>query len=145
MDKILVPIKQRILQIIDFKEVERTKFFKILGLASSNFRGNALCSEVGGDVIAKILAEFPDINANWLLTGRESMLKEEQKHSINQTIEGNNNTMSGKDTLAHSDNSEYKVTIKELKKRIAEYEKKLEEKDKQISKLINVIEKLNSI
>ena len=52
MDKILAPIKQRILQIIDFKEVERTKFFKILGLASSNFRGNALCSEVGGDVIA---------------------------------------------------------------------------------------------
>ena len=145
MDKILAPIKQRILQIIDFKEVERTKFFKILGLASSNFRGNALYSEVGGDVIAKILAEFPDINANWLLTGRESMLKEEQKHSINQTIEGNNNTISGKDTLTHSDSSEDKATIKELKKRIAEYEKKLEEKDKQISKLINVIEKLNSI
>ena len=112
-----------------------------MGLASSNFRGNALCSEVGGDVIAKILAEFPDINANWFLRVGKVCLKEEQKHSINQTIEGNNNTMSGKDTLAHSDNSEYKVTIKELKKRIAEYEKKLEEKDKQISKLINVIEK----
>lgn len=87
MDKILAPIKQRILQIIDFKEVERTKFFKILGLASSNFRGNALYSEVGGDVIAKILAEFPDINANWLLTGGESMLKEEEKPIV-KIVEG---------------------------------------------------------
>ena len=68
-----------------------------------------------------------------------------EKNSIQQSISGDNNTMSGKDTLTHSDSSEDKATIKELKKRIAEYEKKLEEKDKQISKLINVIEKLNSI
>jgi transcriptional regulator len=77
MDKILSPIKQRILQFVDFKQVERKNFFGELNVATSNFRGNALYSEVGGDVIAKILSIYPELNAEWLLTGNGKMLKSE--------------------------------------------------------------------
>lgn len=43
--------------------------------AASNFRSDALKSEVGGDVIAKILSLHPELNAEWILTGKGSMLK----------------------------------------------------------------------
>jgi len=78
MEKILAPIKQRILQYVDYKQIERKNFFGELNVASSNFRGNALYSEVGGDVIAKILSNHSKLNAEWLLTGNGEMLKKQE-------------------------------------------------------------------
>ena len=78
MDKILAPIKQRILQYVDYKQIERKNFFGELNVAPSNFRGNALYSEVGGDVIAKILSNHSKLNAEWLLTGNGEMLKKQE-------------------------------------------------------------------
>ena len=82
MDKILAPIKQRILQFVDYKQIERKNFFGELNVATSNFRGNALYSEVGGDVIAKILSSHPKLNAEWLLTGNGEMLKSEEALAV---------------------------------------------------------------
>lgn len=75
MDKILAPIKGRILQYVEFKGFEKIKFFTSLGASASNFRGNGLKSEVGGDVIAKILAQDSDLSSEWLLLGNGDMLK----------------------------------------------------------------------
>ncbi|WP_288898724.1 S24 family peptidase [uncultured Capnocytophaga sp.] len=85
MDKILAPIKQRILQFVDYKQIERKNFFGELNVATSNFRGNALYSEVGGDVIAKILSSHPKLNAEWLLTGNGEMLKSEEATELIKT------------------------------------------------------------
>jgi transcriptional regulator len=85
MDKILAPIKQRILQFVDYKQIERKNFFGELNVATSNFRGNALYSEVGGDVIAKILSNHPKLNAEWLLTGNGKMLKSEGDTEVIKT------------------------------------------------------------
>lgn len=52
------------------------KFFQENGISASNFRGNALKSEVGGDVIAKILSIQPKLSPEWLLTGKGEMLRE---------------------------------------------------------------------
>ena len=82
MDKILAPIKQRILQYVDFKQIERKSFFGDLNVATSNFRGSALYSEVGGDVIAKILSNYTELNAEWLLTGSGEMLKGEGAREV---------------------------------------------------------------
>ena len=94
MDKILAPIKQRILQFVDYKQIERKNFFGGLNVATSNFRGNALYSEVGGDVIAKILSNHPKLNAEWLLTGRGEMLKPEHENQSQEVtiIKGNRKT-----------------------------------------------------
>lgn len=85
MDKNLAPIKQRILQFVDYKQIERKNFFGELNVATSNFRGNALYSEVGGDVIAKILSNHPKLNAEWLLTGNGKMLKSEGDTEVIKT------------------------------------------------------------
>lgn len=76
MEKILAPIKSRILEYIDFKGIEKGKFFSDLGVSSSNFRSGGLKSEVGGEVIAKILSTHPDINSDWLITGSGPMVSD---------------------------------------------------------------------
>lgn len=73
MDKNLALIKQRILQYIDIKGFEKIKFFENLNISSSNFRGKAMYSEAGGDIIAKILSFDKSLSSDWLLTGRGNM------------------------------------------------------------------------
>lgn len=75
MDKILAPIKHRILQYIDNKGFEKIKFLENLGVSASNFRGSSLKSEIGGEVIAKILSQDETLSADWLLTNMGSMFK----------------------------------------------------------------------
>lgn len=122
MDKILAPIKQRILQVIDYKQVERIKFFKNLNIAASNFRGNGVYSEVGGEVIAKILAEFPEINSEWLLTGQGKMLKNEVQKEVSAPITGQNTSILEQENAF-------------LKKDIQRLEEQIKDKDKIISTL----------
>jgi len=62
MDKILSPIKDRVLNYLEFKDIKKEYFFNKTLISASNFKGIGLKSEIGGDKIAKILTEFPDIN-----------------------------------------------------------------------------------
>lgn len=86
MSEILAPIKQRILQFIEYKGLKKGEFFSLIDVSPSNFRSKSLQSEVGGDVIAKISSYFPDVNLKWLLTGEgciplgeiSSMARDEQ-------------------------------------------------------------------
>lgn len=77
MDKIFSPIKERISIYIKNKGVTKESFFSSTGISASNFKGKGALSELGGDKIAKILTVYEDLNADWLLTGRGSMFKEE--------------------------------------------------------------------
>lgn len=79
------PIKCRILQIIELKEVKREKFFNEIGVAKSNFSKSACKSEVSASVCSKILNYFTDVSAEWLLTGEGEMLKNQQKSNETET------------------------------------------------------------
>jgi chromosome segregation ATPase len=76
--KILTPIKERILQFVDYEKINKTFFFEKIGIASTNFRGEGAKSDLGTDKIVKILTEFPEINSEWLLTGKGKMLRSEE-------------------------------------------------------------------
>lgn len=78
MDKILAPIKQRILDYIENEGFVKKEFFAKTDLSPSNFKGEGRKSELGGDKIAKILTLCPNINSDWLLTGRGEMLVSEK-------------------------------------------------------------------
>lgn len=75
MDKIYAPIKERILQYLDLKKITKEDFYKISSIASSNFKGKGAASELGGDKIAKILTMYPDLNSEWLITGKGDITK----------------------------------------------------------------------
>jgi len=78
METILTNVKERILHLTDFKKVSKEKFFEDLGVTYGNFKGKAKEKALSSDVLAKIVTKNPDINPEWLLTGKGSMLKNKE-------------------------------------------------------------------
>lgn len=68
-------IKSRVVQFAEYKRVNKEKFFEKIGTTSANFRGKPLATPLNSETIVNIITEFPEINLEWLLTGRGSMLK----------------------------------------------------------------------
>ncbi|MBS4057792.1 MAG: hypothetical protein KGZ82_10790 [Bacteroidales bacterium] len=73
-DKIFSPIKERVLQYVDYKSIYREKFYLQTGISPSNFKGSAAKSELGGDKIVKILTTYPDLSPIWLTLGQGNMI-----------------------------------------------------------------------
>ncbi len=69
-------ITDRILEVLNYKGISKYKFHKELGL-SNGFLDKS--RDIGTDKYAKILEYFPDINPEWLLTGKGEMLKTAKK------------------------------------------------------------------
>ena len=76
MDKNLT-IKERILAFLTKSEIKRADFFEKIGVEPSNFKGKNIKSQPGSDMLVRILTSYPDLSANWLMTGEGGMLKEE--------------------------------------------------------------------
>lgn len=74
MDKIST-IKERILSFLEYNGIKKADFYQATGVADSNFKGKNLYSQPGGDVLVKILTSYPNMSAEWLLTGEGDMLK----------------------------------------------------------------------
>ena len=77
MATIFSNIKERVLYISENKGITREKFFDDLGITYGNFKGKAKEKALSSDVLAKIITKYPDINPEWLLTGKGDMLKDE--------------------------------------------------------------------
>ena len=63
---------QRIQQYIENKGISKYRFYQQSGLSNGALDKG---ENIGSDKCEKILYAFPDINSDWLLTGRGSMLK----------------------------------------------------------------------
>lgn len=68
-------IKQNILQFIDIKGISKYKFYQETGITRGILDQNNGMSE---ENTTRFLACFPEINPEWLLTGKGEMLKEEK-------------------------------------------------------------------
>lgn len=66
-------INERILQYLINKDISKYKFYQITGLSNGflDKKGN-----IGSDKCENILSFFPDINPEWLLTGKGEMLRD---------------------------------------------------------------------
>lgn len=71
----MTTIKERIIQFVEFKKVNKERFFAKIGTTSSNFRGIAKNTPLNSTTIANIFTEFPDINLKWLITGEGNMFE----------------------------------------------------------------------
>jgi len=72
----LTNVKERVLHLSDYKGISRELFFDTLGLSYGNFKGKAKEKALSSETLAIIVAAFPDISTDWLLTGNGSMLRE---------------------------------------------------------------------
>jgi phage repressor protein C with HTH and peptisase S24 domain len=75
-------IKDRILKISDYSGLTKELFFSKIGMTTANFRGKAKETPINSTAIENILSVFPEINPEWLLTGKGSMLKGSSAESI---------------------------------------------------------------
>lgn len=80
-------IKEKIFTFLEYKGIKKVDFFDATGISDSNFKGKNLQSQLGGDMIVKILTTYPDLSAEWLLTGRGSMLKETPENNNLSNLE----------------------------------------------------------
>ncbi len=65
-------IKERILKYIDYKGINKRKFYQLTGISNGTLDKTSGLSEFG---IEKFVSTFSDINPEWLLTGKGEMLK----------------------------------------------------------------------
>ncbi len=70
-------IKEKILAFLNESGIKKADFFRITGIQSSNFKGKNIQSAPGSDTLVKILTHYPQLSAEWLLTGEGEMLKNE--------------------------------------------------------------------
>ncbi len=68
-------IKERILQIAKKKGITNREICQKIGLTYGGFTGENKKRPVNSDAIANLLAEYPDVDPRWLLTGQGSMLR----------------------------------------------------------------------
>ncbi|SHH74339.1 S24 family peptidase [Flavobacterium johnsoniae] len=83
----MTTIKERVLQISDYYNIKKTKFFLDLDLAYANFKGESKNTSLGSDAIDKILSNFPEISVEWLVLGKGQMTK---RTEFLENIEGVN-------------------------------------------------------
>lgn len=80
MDKKLT-VKDKIFAFLEKKGISKTEFYAETGIESSNFKGKNKDSLPGSAMLVKILTKYPDLSADWLLTGRGEMLKTKETSS----------------------------------------------------------------
>ncbi|WP_086984879.1 S24 family peptidase [Elizabethkingia miricola] len=66
--------KERIIQYIDYKGITIKEFLSITDIKRGFLDSDKLKASVSDVFITKIIANYPDINLNWLLTGKGEML-----------------------------------------------------------------------
>lgn len=64
----------RMLMYIDFKQIKKSEFYRKTKLSNGYLDK---VKELGSDKVESIISIFPDINLEWLLTGRGEMIKKE--------------------------------------------------------------------
>lgn len=75
MDNLFTMIKDRVIQLIEYKMIPKEEFYVKIGMTSASFRGNAKNTPLNSKAIENILSEIPDVNSEWLITGKGEMLK----------------------------------------------------------------------
>ena len=79
-------IKKNILQFIEYKGITAYKFYKETGISRGILSQNNGLSE---DNTLRFLAYFPEVNAEWLLTGKGEMIKTKSKEIVPEIIGDN--------------------------------------------------------
>ena len=123
----MTTIKERILQISKYKRVSKEKFFKEFDISYATFKGKAKETGINSNFLEKIIAEIPEISAEWLLTGKGEMLKS----SVQNIVQN-----SGKNSINNISGNIEQQNYNELMEIIREKDRQIAKNDEQINKLI---------
>ena len=81
---------KRIKQYIDYKGITNQNFEKQIGFSNGAFASQLKNNRtIGVDKLENILIAFPEVNAEWLLTGKGEMIKTKSKENVPEIIGDN--------------------------------------------------------
>jgi hypothetical protein len=81
-------IKERIKQVADNHNISYKNLFDIIQMSDSGFKGEHIKKPIKSDALVYLVTEFPDVDLNWVLTGKEKKIaKKEEKEEVLQTNE----------------------------------------------------------
>ncbi|MCG8734616.1 hypothetical protein [Tenacibaculum finnmarkense] len=80
-------IKERILQLANYKGVSYQKFFEELELNYSNFKGKQKLSGINSNSIERIISKYPELNLRWLITNEGEMVVSSEKEENTQKLD----------------------------------------------------------
>ena len=136
-------IKERIIQFIDLKGVKKEHFYNKIGMTSANFRGKAKETPINSTAIENILSEFPDLNLDWLITGKGEMTKMSTQIVKNEGTTNNQNNINapveGNITIPQNEMYNIIEIQRELNNIIKTSQEQLSESQKQVSDLIEIL------
>ena len=123
-------IAQRVKEIISYKKLSILGFEKSIAVGNNSI-GTAIKrnSNVSGDILSKILNIYTDISADWLLTGKGSMLR--QADNCTTKIEEFNKIL--------EENYELKQVEKYLEEKIAALKEEISSVQKELIQSKNEI------
>ena len=119
--------KERILQFIDYKKIKPSIFLVETGIKRGFLDKDKLEGSVSDEHFAKIIATYPEINIEWLITGRGEMLR----NNTNQTIPNSQNTHISDREMIIKDNAKC-ILCEEKDKRIGDLKKQIENLEKHV-------------
>lgn len=128
--------KERILYFIDNQNIKISDFLRKTDIKRGFLDADKLNSTVSDVFLAKIIAIFPELSLEWLVTGKGEMLKNGEQHIVQN---GNNNTNNGNNISGKVKKIEQKI-----EQTNAELLEIIREKDRQIASLHKIIEKLSN-
>ena len=141
--------KERIVQFIDYKGIKKADFFAKTGIKRGFLDGDKLDSTVNDIFIAKIIASYPELNIEWLLTGKGEPIKQESNPGYYTAVSGNDNRFGnitqgdrnavGEPQTTRLEKGETEMLRKEishLNDMLKEKERALEEKERLIQILL---------
>lgn len=79
-------IKDRVIQVLEYKCIPKESFYTKIGITSANFRGKAKNTPLNSTTIENILSVIPDINLAWLLTGQGAMFSTEHTNTTEERL-----------------------------------------------------------
>lgn len=144
-------LKDKILQFIEYQGIKKQEFFEITGIASSNFKGANINSELGGEKLVKILTTYPELSADWLLRNEGEMLRssdfDAQTEKINNQIalldKQKNLTGEGKESLSIENKFQVILLGQQLQERDFKIlQKKYNDMDNEMKELKNMLSQI---
>ncbi len=126
----------RIKMYIDHQKLTIAAFERSIGMSNASF-GKSLKKGkgIGTDKLEKILLVYPDINAEWLLTGKGEMFKTPTKRK--KKGKERKDFLDDKVFNLELNNEKYEIALEHLNKKIKDMEEIMKTKDS----IIGILEK----
>ena len=69
-------IKERVVRFVESQHIKKAHFFSTIGMTYAAFKGDMLYRGLNSTAIGEMITKYPQVNPDWLLTGKGNMLRD---------------------------------------------------------------------